>query len=63
MPTSPEFEYRWLPYIFLVKNLPQVEFFNYLTVPRIEDQENTRKIDAETEDQQNNVGTEMPEGA
>ena len=43
--------------------MPQVEFFNYLTVPRIEDQENTRKIDAETEDQQNNVGTEIPEGA
>ena len=63
MPTSPEFEYRCFPYIFLVKNLPQVEFFNYLTVPRIEDQENTRKIDAETEDQQNNVGTEIPEGA
>ena len=43
--------------------MPQVEFFNYLTVPRTEDQENTRKIDAETEDQQNNVGTEIPEGA
>ena len=42
-------------------NLPQV--FNYLTVPRIEDQRNTQKIDAEIEDQQNDVDTEIPKGA
>ena len=63
MPTILDFEYRRLPYIFLVMNLPQVEYFNYLAVPRIEDQRNTDQIDAEIEDQQNHVGTERPEGA
>ena len=63
MPTIPDFEYRRLPYIFLVMNLPQVEYFNYLAIPRIEFQRNTDQIDAEIEDQQNHVGTETPEGA
>ena len=52
MPTIPDFEY-----------LPQVEYFNYLVIPRIEDQRNTDQIDAEIEDQRNHVGTETPEGA
>ena len=63
MPTILDFEYRRLPYIFLVMNLPQVEYFNYLAIPRIEFQRNTDQIDAEIEDQQNHVGTETPEGA
>ena len=52
MPTIPYFEYRRLPYIFLVMNLPQVEFFDYLTYGK----EIRKKIDAEIEDQQNDVG-------
>ena len=63
MPTILDFEYRRLPYITLFMNLPQVEYFNYLAVPRIEDQRNTDQIDAEIEDQQNHVETETPEGA
>ena len=52
MPTIPYFVYRRLPYIFLVMNLPQVEFFDYLTYGK----EIRKKIDAEIEDQQNDVG-------
>ena len=48
---------------FLVMNLLQIALFNYLTVPRIEDQRNTEETVAESEDQQNIVDTELPEGA
>ena len=44
-------------------NLLQIALFNYLTVPRIEDQRNTEETVAESEDQQNIVDTELPGGA
>lgn len=48
-------------HIALVMNLLQVEFFNYLTVPRTEDQRNKEETVAKTENQQNDVGTKIPE--
>ena len=44
-------------------NLLQVELFNYLIVPRTENQRNTEETLAESEEQQNYVGTEIPEDA
>ena len=46
MPTIPAFEYRCLPNIFLL----QVKLFNYLIVPRTEDQRNTEETIAEREE-------------
>ena len=40
-------------------NLPQVERFNYLIVPRIEDQRNAEETVAESQEQQNDVGREI----
>ena len=40
-------------------NLPLVELFNYLIVPRIEDQRNAEETVAESQEQQNDVGREI----
>ena len=51
MPTIRAYEYRHLSLAaFSVIDLPQEESFNYLTVPRIENQKNAKETVAEIGD-------------